>query len=242
MIKSLVTAVCLLAATWVNADDLPDFPFVVAEGVAEIEVKPDMATIKFELLAFEAESEAALAKVNVASEQVLAAMAEFNIDTKQLEASDFSKHVAQQEDENYNNLNIIGYEVSRSMTIVLNDIDQYAAFSQSLIELEHLTRFRSSFDVSNREELIDNLLAEAAEKARKKAHAMAKAMGASIKSIYAVSQSSHFNNPMGRFTADHYEIVSVAGVRSQRNKTSLFIPETIALKQSINTMFRLKIN
>lgn len=238
MKKIAIVLLCCLISVGAIAADLPNFPFVVANGSAEKKVKPDMATIHLSILAFEKESDQALKVVNLTSTQVTEILTKFGVKKEQIEATDITKNTTRKHDPEFNSMEILGYEVSRSMTIKLNDIAQYSDIMANLIATNNVSGVRADFDVSNRKAVEADLTAMAGADAREKATAMANGLGTKIQSVYAISQVSGFDNFVADFGAG--SVRSMAYKAERAYETIMFAPETITLEQTINVMFRIK--
>ena len=65
MIKKLFIALVLTTLLTANAfgSSLPDFPFIGVQGIAEIDVKPDIAEVSFSLIDFTQTPENALKNI-----------------------------------------------------------------------------------------------------------------------------------------------------------------------------------
>lgn len=239
MNKIAVLILSCLISFGAIAADLPNFPFVVANGSAEKKIKPDMATIYLTIMAFEKESDQALKTINVTTTQVTDILTKYGVRKEKIEATDINKSTTRRRDPEFNALEILGYEVTRSMTIKLDDLAQYPEIMGNLIATNNVSGVRADFDISNRKTVEAELIAEAGADAREKATAMANGLGSKIQSVFAISQVSSF----GDFVADF-------GARSARTmafktadggyETTMFAPETITVGQTINVMFRIK--
>lgn len=229
---------CLISCGAIAAD-LPNFPFVVANGSAEKKIKPDMATVNLTIMAFEKESDQALKVVNLTTTQVSDIVTKFGVRKENIEATDINKSTTRRRDPEFNALDILGYEVTRSMTIKLDNLAQYPEIMGNLIATNNVSGVRADFDISNRKAVEAELIAEAGADAREKATAMANGLGSKIQSVFAISQVSSF----GDFVADF----GAGSARTMAFKTSagsyetiMFAPETITVGQTINVMFRIK--
>lgn len=241
---SLFLMSLLLMSLSVSASSVPDFPFVSSKGQAEKKVAPDKAMVDIRFLAFNEKSEVALHMLNKSSENVFSVLEKYSIDIKKLDARDIRKDIKRQRDREYNSLGIIGYEVSRSMTLTLDDVKDYALIMNDLIAIDNLTSISTQFDTKDRDSYEAELMNMAGADARRQAQLMAASLGAKIQSVYAISQDSGFggflaihsvSNGHTRFEAD---MMRTAGKSS--GDTKMLIPEFISITQSINAVFRIK--
>lgn len=225
----------------VFAEALPDFPFVIANGEAEIEVKPDEATIQLSITAFEKESDLALKTLNLTTTEVTELVKKYKINTDQIEATDITKSVKRRRDGQFNNLEVLGYEVSRSLTIKLKGISKYSELMSDIIVINNVSNARASFDISKRKDVEANLVNMASKDASDKAKNLAKSLGSSIDSIYAISQTSNFNSLMPSFGAGGGSLaMQDRAFRSESYRTVMFAPKTIKIAQGVNVVYRLK--
>jgi len=91
MIKIIVSLVFLVFTISANAANLPEFPFVVSEGEAKQEVKPDMASININVPAFDKDSSKAFDLANQVSKSVIDLLKKYEFSDKQLIAGDIQK-------------------------------------------------------------------------------------------------------------------------------------------------------
>lgn len=97
MCKIILTLILLGFPLCSLATDLPSFPFVVAVGSAEAEVKPDEATIELRVMAFDKSSSVALELANKAVDSVAKLANEYGVDQSNIEATDFEKSTTRSE-------------------------------------------------------------------------------------------------------------------------------------------------
>jgi uncharacterized protein YggE len=241
MKKIAVIALSCLLSVGALAADLPKFPFVVANGSAEKKIKPDMVTIHLSILAFEKESDQALKTVNDTTTKVTDILTQHGASKDKIEATDINKTTTRRRDAEFNGLEILGYEVSRSMIIKLDNLAQYSEIMGNLIATNNVSGVRAEFDVSNRKAVEAELIAMAGADAKEKANAMANGLGTKVQSVYAISQVSSFGDFVADFGAGAMKTMAfrTAG-GSGSYETIMFAPETITVEQTINVMFRIK--
>ncbi len=242
--KIIVIFIFLAVSNISNATNLPDFPFVVSTGVAEKDVTPDIATININIQAFDKESSLALKAANIASKNIIELIKKYNIDINQLEAGDIQKSTTRQRDNNYNQLEILGYDVSRTITLNIINISQYSNLMNDFISINNVSSLNSQFDHSDRVEIESELIDLASENAKASAKQMANSLGNKIHSTYAVSQASNFDSFFATFGASSYSNVRKNKMKrfddAESGNVAMFIPKTINISQHINVVFRLK--
>ena len=98
----LFSAIGLLFLSFhVNSANLPDFPFVVATGEVQREVRPDMAKISIEIVAFDEDSDKAVEQVSVASSTLLITLKKHGVSANSIEASDIKKNTTRERTSGY---------------------------------------------------------------------------------------------------------------------------------------------
>ena len=237
------------------ATDMPSEPFIVSTGNAEINIKPDLANISFRLQITEEESEEAMEKFALRSEDIKVFLAKYQIPGQDITASELNKEAIR----NYNKSKlssssahqIAAYRFSRSYTVTLKKLEIYPEFMSDLLKLNNVYSSRSTFNSSKREELEKQLMKDAMSSARNKARTMAEIAGASIKGVYAISDTG-LNDLGARFILSQYphplhEDFSFndkagfarASSASARLKNSIEIPKTLKITAKINAIFSL---
>jgi Uncharacterized conserved protein len=239
MNKIAVLILSCLISLGATAADLPNFPFVVANGSAEKKIKPDTATVHLSIMAFEKESDQALKVVNVTTAQVTDILTKHGVRKESIEATDINKSTTRRRDPEFNALDILGYEVTRSMTIKLDNLAQYPEIMGNLIATNNVSGVRADFDIADRKAVEAELIAAAGADAREKATAMANGLGSKIQSVYAISQVSSFGDFVADFGAGSARTMAFKTAAGSY-ETIMFAPETITVEQTINVMFRIK--
>jgi uncharacterized protein YggE len=238
--RKLIGVIALLTLfTNAHSTTLPDFPFVVSTGIAERDVKPDLAEVTIWITAFNEDSSTAKNDADIAFKSVLDIFEEHTVDIKKVEASDYRKRTIRKRDSEYNNLEIMGYEVFRTITTHIDDMKEYASIAESLVSVNNVSNLRTSFDISERAAVEKELTQAASDNARERAEVIAESLDVSIRSVYAVSQSSDFGGFMATFGASDSPILANAPRRDSGSAT-MFVPESITVKQTVNVVFRIK--
>jgi uncharacterized protein YggE len=180
-------AILLVNAVVGQAAELPEFPFVFAVGTASTEVPPQKAEVQFTVKAFDATSEVALATVKQTSRELLAFFASLSISNDDITAYDIDKRMVR-ERKDYQELGILGYEISQEITVTLNTLEEYEVLTLRLLETKNIERLRTTFGRHDREQVEAELVAEACADARRKADQLAKGLGVAMGDVHAVSR------------------------------------------------------
>ncbi len=245
--KSLVIAFQFIAFFPIQAiaSSLPDFPFIGVEGVPEIEVMPDTANIGFSLLEFSEKPEAALNTIKKRSAQIIELAREFNISDDSIFSTGIESQIKRQinRDGGYDKTNIIGYEVTQSFGIKIDDVSKYSDLVDKLISIGNVSRIHPSFDVKNRKEILRKLVADAGKDAKQKALDLADAMDVKIKSVFAINQDTSFESFFATFGLQEKAPSSGSlGAAFDRGNGSLnmMVPKSIKIQKKIGVVYKLK--
>ena len=240
MKKYLWTIIFLLSVIGVSAhaSQLPDFPFVFAHGSAETEVSPDIATVSFRVEEFDENPTKALEVLRNRSAELIAFFAEHKIKKEDIVAYEIDKR-AVRERKDYNELKILGYEVSRRFSVILRDLSHYEQFVKKLLYLKNVVNINAEFDRTDRKKIEADLIAEASRNAREQAELMAKGFGVKLGSVFAISQRG-FQSLGMEFGVAGYEPGVAFEKRIMEEKEFLFVPSTINLKNTVTAIFKLK--
>ena len=236
MYRIIFTLLLIISSPIVFSANLPDFPFVVSVGKAEREVKPDIATVSLGIMSFEKKSDISSEKVGAATDSVLKVLQSYGISSKAVEATDIAKSTLRKRDSEYNNLEIIGYEVSRSLTIELKDLAKYSELISDIVAIDNVSSVRTAFDATNRKDIERELVEVASKDALNKAEQMAESLETKIHSVYAISQNSDFGSFFATFGARSADIAYARN----RARVAIFVPKKITISQGINVVFKIK--
>ena len=146
-LKWLAAPLLAICSTVANASNLPDFPFVLVKGEATSKVAPDMATITFELIAYEKEANKAMGVVNVRGVEVVTLLKKYDVKLSDIQSFALYKEIKRQRNRDYEEGKIIGYEVSQSFDITLRNLADYSEIMDQLIGMKNLNDVNISFDV-----------------------------------------------------------------------------------------------
>jgi len=243
----LVTMLVLLLPMRAFASSLPDFPFIGVQGSAEIEVAPDIASVGFRLIEFSEKPDKALNTIKERSSKIIEIARDFNISDESIISTGIESHIKRQvnREGGYNTTNILGYEVSQSFRIKIEDVSKYAVFVDKLISIGNVGRINPSFDVSNRKDILRSLVAEAGKDAKQKADDLANAMGVKIKSIFAINQDESFEHFFARFGLQE-QAPSGEGVLSSiaydraNGSINMIVPKAIKIEKKISVVYKIR--
>lgn len=246
----LFLCVMMIFSKTVFAGDAPNFPYLIVSGSAEIKVQPDTAKISFSVTEFNKDSKEASLKVFKQGQAVLAIANDLGIPKEHVTSSEYTKSTKRKRDDHYNDLDILGYEVSQDYTIEINKIAQYSVLTDQLLKLGNLENIRTSFDVSNRLAIEGDLLKQATKDARKRANDLADGMGVKVISVHALSQDFSLSSYKAVFGVRDYSGANLSppdfipppslDFSPDSVNSNMFVPKTIELRTSVNVVFKIK--
>lgn len=219
----------------------PQFPFVHVAGEATIEVPPDEATIRVSLSAFHKESEVGLETLQVQLTKAVNVLEQAGVPEDQIGGFDLEKKVVRSTDDDNNELEILGYYFSRDFEVKLTNLEMFSALVAELMAIDNVTKVDADFHIESHDRVEANLVREAGKDARRRAEEMARAMDVSIDSVFAISE--HPIASVGRaygLTSDSYTVMGERPSKRGLFTSTIFVPETIELRKSVNVLFRLK--
>lgn len=234
---TLCVSLTFFHPTIAHTSPLPEFPFVTVSCESSREMKPNRVDISFYIEAFDENASAALKAHSETVGQVLSILSDLDIETSQITSLEMSKQTVRERDEDYNALAILGYEIGQPFTLSLDDLDNFTAITDQLIQLNLVSNIQSQFDVKEREEIELALIVEAGEKAGKKAEQLTKGLGVSIESVYGITDKGSFADAFASFGVNT-ERMTVTGALL-RSEKALFIPQTITLSKTIHVVYKI---
>jgi len=107
--------------------------------------------------------------------------------------------------------------------------------------IDNVSTVNAHFDVDDRGRIESNLVRQAGEDARRRAEEMARSMGVSIESVFAISESPIAAVGQAfRLTPDSYTVMGTRPSKRGLFTSTFFVPEAIELHKSVNVLFKLK--
>jgi len=229
------------------ASPIPDFPFIAVTAEAEKSVKPDQATISFTILDHQVESSAAVDTVNQTLGNLAVELEKLGVKKDQITAGDLEKKAVRQRNDDRQDLKVLGYDVKRAVEVELSDLALYTDAASKIFKTNGVSRVKSFFGSSKKEDLQLELLSDACAKARKKAGILAKAAGVSLGAVQSVSDDSGKDFDFRLNVDQQFGIFDLAG-RFDRGRRAggrpapIFIPKEISYESSVHLLFRLAEN
>ena len=245
----ILSFIVLLFCNLAFCADLPKFPFLIANGNAELKVKPDRMKLYFSVVEFSKNSKEAVSNVSKRGEEIVNLTRKNKIPIENVTSSNYEKSTKRAEGPKYQDLEILGYEVSQTFQIEVTDIIEYQSFIDQLMSLQNVSNLRAEFDVSNRKELVGELTKMAINNAKEKATELAVGFGVKVGSVFAVSQDVGFGSVEATFgvSRDYAynappDFVPPPSLDFSPDSTSIniFAPKTISIEKSVSVVYKLK--
>lgn len=227
----------IMAASSTSAAQLPDFPFVFVAGQATEDVAPEFAEVSLSIAAFSAQSDVSMRAVAGRTDEVLRLCEQHGIPTSDVVAYELDKRAVREMSDNYEALAILGYEVSRSLTITVRSLDTYPGFMAELVEMDNVTHIRTHFDVNARRAVEERLVGSACRDARVHAELMAHSAGVELGQVHALSVARFAE--VEEVLSDHGGGFAIAR-QASRLPQNLFVPATIRIQKSVYALYRLE--
>ena len=236
MLKKLaILAMFASTAALASASQLPDYPFIHANGAAATYVLPDIGEIDFEVSAFDPDPEAARAVVEARLAAIRTLMEEQGVPAGDMEARDVRKEIRKGDP----NATVPMYDIKCTLHITVRMLANWRAIVLPLLNMPNLDSFATDFGSSEKEKIEMKLMAEAIANARRKAEAMAAGLGRKLGPASAVSSGSlkNLGNAMGLVPADFF---GRAGQREQLSRKDFLSVDMLKMAQSVDVIFRIK--
>lgn len=173
---------------------------IVVSGYAEMQVKPDHATVDIGVVTSDKITAKALQANNVEMQRVVAAIKALGIPDDAMQTSEFSITAmhppAKGENGGEDESITIGYEVSNKVSVSVTDLNKVADIIDAAVNAGANSSNSVSFGVKNRAAFDDQALAAAVRNARHNAEVMASAEHASVgKMISMTNVQSGYGPP-----------------------------------------------
>lgn len=187
--KRLLLAILALPISAFAQGGLPNEPYIYVEGQAEIEKPPELVTLRFDLVARDADQAKANQEVQAKATKILALLDERKLAQKDVVATDVRSEpeYEREEDGIGKRGKIVNYRVTRSFSAKVRDIAIYPKLVDELLATAGVEFSGIESGLTNEKELNDAVSAKAIANAREQAEKALKNIGMKIDSVYALS-------------------------------------------------------
>lgn len=249
--NKLFPLLILLFVAVVNAQDIDKMPTIVTTGTAEIFVDPDQVSISLNVEKNSMDLQKAKSENDAAVEKIIAETKKFGIEPKDVKTRRISvdmlyeyiqgkdEKVLDEYGDEVGRKVFKGYEVSKSIEVLLRDVSKFEAFYSALLETG-LTEINSvTFSTSKIREFKDQARTEAMKAAKEKASAMAGAVdqriGKAVRIIEGTVGSNYIaGGAVSNFSAN---VTSQSGTVSET--VAEFGPGSISVTANVTVTFAL---
>lgn len=189
MLRLLLLACLAVPASLFAEGGLPSQPYIYVEGKSEIERMADMVTLRFDLVARNADQVKANQEVQAKAGKVLGLLDERKIARGDVIAEDLRSEPQYEEDEASSSRRgkIIGYSVTRSFEVKVRDVTTFPRLVDDLLALGTVEFSGIDGGLSNQKEMQDDASQKALDDARTRAEKTLASVGMKIDSVFAVS-------------------------------------------------------
>ena len=183
---SMITLLFLFISMQCFGNPLPDKPHVYVVGFGEVEVEPDIMTIKVGIEAKDKVMKTAKADVDGRSNTLINSC--INIGIERRDISSTALQIRPHYEYHDNRRVFSGTIVSRQIEITLKDLKNYPDLMMSLVEANVTQTISTNLSISNDKSLSDKALVNALADAKLQAEIIAKASGRELGDVHSISE------------------------------------------------------
>lgn len=238
MLKQLTVAASLLFLSLPSsAADLPAYPFIHASGKAFIHVMPDRGEIDFDISASDADPAAARGVIDARATELHAVLADHGRADDKIDIHDVRREMRKATDADPQAAAM--YELICTVHVEVHDLASWAPVMSALLDMKNLTNFSTSFSVSDRDQIEQDLSIEAVKDARRRAEALARGLGKQLGAATAVSSGplKNLSTAIGLQTSNYY---TPAGKPPPGDGHDLLMIVTQNFQQDVDAVFKIK--
>lgn len=240
--KFILLTLSLIICLPVFANPVPEFPFVIVTEKLEQEVKPDLAKVRFSLLAFDKSSGKAMEQLIKFTAQMLEILKSNEIHISNIESDQVKKSTKRAKKDGVYNLDILGYELKQGFNLRISDLNKYPKLMNQLIRLDGVQNIDALFETTQEEEYKEKMIVALSLKTRRKADVLAKAQSRTVKSVYGITTEENFGQAYATFSLEYspqaYFLAMDSG--SYGMELVMAVPEIIKVGQRITAIYELK--
>ncbi len=187
----LTSSLALGGAFAVQAQSIPDEPHLQVRGVGEVWATPDKVTINLSVNEQSMDVLEAKSAADRKLANMIMALKELGIESKDIHASQLGIHSKTRYNRDTQTNEFDGYEVSRNVSVILRQIDNYASVLQLLVQQGANQVGQSHFGLSNYDELYNQAQQQAFSDAKQKAKTYADGFDTKVGKVYSINVMSH---------------------------------------------------
>ncbi len=240
--KFVLLALSLIVSLPILANPVPEFPFVIVTEKLEQEVKPDLAKVRFSLLAYDKSSSKAMEQLSKFSAQMLEILKSNEIPISNIESTQIDKSTKRARKDGAYKLEVLGYEVQQGFNLRVTDLTKYPGLMNQLIRLDGVQNIDAFFETTQEETYKEKMIVDLSIKARKKADTLAKAQSRTVKSVYGITTEENFGQAYATFSLEYSPQAYALAMKAESYGMDLVmaVPEAIKVGQRITAIYELK--
>ncbi len=187
--KLFLFSLLFLPITLLAEGGLPDQPYIYVEGKAEIEKPADMVTLRFNLVARNADQAKANQEVQAKATRILAMLDQRKVTQNDVIAADLKSEPQYQDEEtsSRNRGKVIGYIVTRPFTARLREVPALPKLIDELIAIGGVEFSGIDAGLAKEKEMQDEVWDKALTNAHERVEKTLKPVGMKIDSVFALS-------------------------------------------------------
>jgi uncharacterized protein len=241
--RSLILLSFVLLPVLAVASPLPDYPFVYANGNATREVAPDKASITFSIKTYDTQADKAFAQQSEVAARVLDFASKLGLSNDAIVAKAIEKRAVRKQDDHNNDLEILGYETTRSVTADVSDLGLFPKLIEFLYSQPNVENISAGFGRKDETTIRQALVEDACRDARERAERMAKGFGKKLGNVRAISEFGVSNVRNFLASGENYSVMSAdLALRGQDRIAHDFrvIPATVTFNAGIYALFAIE--
>lgn len=237
LVKSAVALALFAFQLSAQATDLPAYPFIHVSATAVANLPPDIGEISFAISAHDPEPDKARALVDERIAALRALFAQAQLDEGDIDIRDPSKEMRKPDAAQPG---VVLYDIRCAVHLNVRELGKWGTVVSGLLDMPYLTDFMGAFDVTQREKIEAQLLADAMTMARRKAAALAAGMGRQLGPVGGVSNGElkNLTRAMGLAAATDYRGGGQSRAVWTREGLLSILP--IRLAQPVDVIYRIK--
>ncbi len=239
----MAAAVLTLPAAPAVASSIPDYPFVHVTGDTFRVELPDIAALDFQVVAANTDAAAARAVIDARMAEVRALLDKLSIDPEDMQVRELRQVVRKERAADGSPV----YELSCDVKINLRNVANWPALAGGLLGKPNLDSFAADFDLSNMEQVNDEMVAAAIENARHRAEVMATASGRRLGPVMAATPDAlrKLGTAMGlerdEFRAERKTGRRIGNQRAEDiDRETFLMVQSLKMRQAVDMVFRLE--
>lgn len=234
--KRLLLLACLgLPVSLLAEGGLPSQPYIYVEGKAEIEKPADMVTLRFDLVARNADQSKANQEVQAKAAKILALLDERKIAQDDVIAADLKSEPQYDDDEKRSK--IVAYGVTRSFQVKIRDITVFPKLVDEFLGIGGVEFSSITSGLSNEKEMQNDVWQAALTDARERAEKTLKPIGMKIDSIFGVSPVAFPEIRQKMFGAGELVTASYAAQGPGERQLPQYRLAPVTISQSVHLIY-----